>query len=93
MVSGPSRRFAPCPLYPQKRTLVERVEMSALCQKQTSQASAQCPLYPQKRTYCRLPEAIADLVEPRLSARFIEIAAGRTTDADRGNGLVADLNA
>ena len=24
-----------CPLYPQKRTLVERVEMSALCQKQT----------------------------------------------------------
>jgi len=24
-----------CPLYPQKRTLIERVGMSALCQKQT----------------------------------------------------------
>jgi hypothetical protein len=40
-----------------------------------------------------LPEAIADLVEPRLGARFVEIAAGCTTDADRGNGLVADLDA
>jgi hypothetical protein len=28
-------RFGQCPLYPQKRTLVERVGMSALCQKQT----------------------------------------------------------
>ena len=27
------------PLYPQKRTLVERVGMSALCQKQTSSVS------------------------------------------------------
>ena len=26
---------ARCPLYPQKRTLVERVAMSALCQKRT----------------------------------------------------------
>jgi hypothetical protein len=40
-----------------------------------------------------LPEAIADLVEPRLGARFVEIAAGCTTDTDRGNGLVADLDA
>src|SRR5262249_17952396 len=31
-----SRRMsASCPLYPQKRTLVERVGMSALCQKRT----------------------------------------------------------
>ena len=26
-----------CPLYPQKRTLIERVGISALCQKQTSE--------------------------------------------------------
>jgi hypothetical protein len=32
---GPASR---CPLYPQKRTLVERVVMSALCQKQTLSA-------------------------------------------------------
>src|SRR5215467_14192494 len=29
------RTFRQCPLYPQKRTLVERVVMSALCQKRT----------------------------------------------------------
>ena len=28
-------QLAQCPLYPQKRTLVERVRMSALCQKRT----------------------------------------------------------
>ena len=39
-----------------------------------------------------LPEAITDLVEPRLGARFVEIAARRTTDADCGNGLVTDLD-
>src|SRR5215831_4396838 len=27
--------FGACPLYPQKRTLIERVGMSALCQKRT----------------------------------------------------------
>jgi hypothetical protein len=31
-----------------------------------------------------LPEAIADLIDPRLGARFVEIATGRTTDAERG---------
>jgi hypothetical protein len=30
--------FKRCPLYPRKRTLVERVVMSALCQKQTHAA-------------------------------------------------------
>src|SRR5262249_53327316 len=30
---------AQCPLYPQKRTLIERVRMSALCQKRTLAAS------------------------------------------------------
>ena len=39
-----------------------------------------------------LPEAITDLVEPCLGARFVEIAARRTTDADCGNGLVTDLD-
>src|SRR5262249_61584891 len=34
-----------CPLYPQKRTLVERVEMSAKCQKQTFCAAAKPPLF------------------------------------------------
>ena len=34
--SGHSAMSVWCPLYPQKRTLVERVEMSALCQKRTS---------------------------------------------------------
>jgi len=33
--SGHSPRFVRCPLYPQKRTLVKRVGMSALCQKRT----------------------------------------------------------
>ena len=28
--------FRQCPLYPQKQTLIEGVEMSALCQKRTS---------------------------------------------------------
>src|SRR5215469_8195234 len=37
-----------CPLYPQKRTLVERVGMSALCQKRTLQRE-RCPLFPRKR--------------------------------------------
>src|SRR5262249_25285895 len=32
-------RSAQCPLYPQKRTLIERVRMSALCHKRTSVAS------------------------------------------------------
>jgi hypothetical protein len=27
--------FSQCPLYPQKRTLIERVRMSALCHKRT----------------------------------------------------------
>ena len=30
---------ASCPLYPQKRTLIERFRMSALCQKQTFRAA------------------------------------------------------
>jgi hypothetical protein len=34
-----------CPLYPQKRTLVERVGMSALCQKRTK-CSAPKIVYP-----------------------------------------------
>jgi hypothetical protein len=33
--SGRSASLGPCPLYPQKQTLVEHVGMSALCQKQT----------------------------------------------------------
>jgi len=33
--SQPPSMSAGCPLYPQKRTLVERVGMSALCHKQT----------------------------------------------------------
>src|SRR6516164_5573306 len=33
--SGHRIRSASCPLYPQKRTLIERVRMSALCQKRT----------------------------------------------------------
>jgi len=40
-----------------------------------------------------LLEAIADLVKPRLGARFVEITAWCTTDTDRGNGLVSDLDA
>src|SRR5215831_11241548 len=32
-----------CPLYPQKRTLIERVGMSALCQKRTSLNDRVCP--------------------------------------------------
>ena len=43
--------------------------------------------------YDWLPEAIADLIKPRLGARFVKITAGRTTDADRGNGIVANLDA
>src|SRR5215471_9600561 len=35
MLCGGRRRFVYCPLYPQKRTLVEPVGMSALCQKRT----------------------------------------------------------
>src|SRR5262249_9209971 len=35
--SGHRTRSVSCPLYPQKRTLVERVGMSALCQKRTYQ--------------------------------------------------------
>src|SRR5262249_45541336 len=34
-----------CPLYPQKRTLVERVAMSALCQNQTRCAAAKWALF------------------------------------------------
>ena len=30
--SGHRKTFYPCPLYPQKRTSVERIGMSALCQ-------------------------------------------------------------
>jgi hypothetical protein len=37
---GWRRTSARCPLYPQKRTLVERVGMSALCQKQTLRTAA-----------------------------------------------------
>jgi hypothetical protein len=33
--SGHWSTSAACPLYPQKRTLIERVGMSTLCQKQT----------------------------------------------------------
>ena len=36
VISGHRKTLNPCPLYPQKRTLVEHVGMSALCQKQTS---------------------------------------------------------
>src|SRR5262249_55923501 len=35
VISGHFVKSGRCPLYPQKRTLVERVGMSALCQKQT----------------------------------------------------------
>jgi hypothetical protein len=57
--------------------------------------SALCQLVRRSKNhlYDRLPEAIADFIEPRLGAGFVEIAAGRTTDADRGNGIVADLDA
>ena len=34
-----------CPLYPQKRTLIERVRMSALCQKRTFCAAAKLSLF------------------------------------------------
>ena len=35
VISGHFAKSGRCPLYPQKRTLVERVRMSALCQKET----------------------------------------------------------
>src|SRR6516164_7470898 len=35
VISGNFAKSGRCPLYPQKRTLVKRVVMSALCQKQT----------------------------------------------------------
>jgi hypothetical protein len=37
---GGSPSSAPCPLYPQKQTLIERVGMSAKCQKRTFCAAA-----------------------------------------------------
>src|SRR5262249_53531339 len=36
VISGHRGKLKECPLYPQKRTLVERVGMSAFCQKRTS---------------------------------------------------------
>jgi hypothetical protein len=42
--SGHCAVWNPCPLYPQKRTLVVRVEMSALCQKRTSVECFGCSL-------------------------------------------------
>ena len=35
VISGHRKGSAECPLYPQKRTLIERVRMCALCQKRT----------------------------------------------------------
>ena len=35
VISGHSMRSRPCPLYPSKRTLVECLAMSAICQKRT----------------------------------------------------------
>jgi hypothetical protein len=40
-----SRRFARCPLYPQKRTSFGTVAMSALCQKQTFCTAAEAELF------------------------------------------------
>src|SRR5262249_16859166 len=42
--SGHSPVFGRCPLYPQKRTLIERVGMSAMCQKQTLEPPARRPV-------------------------------------------------
>src|SRR5262249_31311577 len=36
IISGHSRRFARCPLFPRKRTSAEYIEVSALGQQQTS---------------------------------------------------------
>src|SRR6516165_7427685 len=57
--SGPNVRFgskadigagrASCPLYPQKRTLDKRVEVSALCQKRTSGCPSASPTCGQLR--------------------------------------------
>jgi hypothetical protein len=37
--------FRQCPLYPQKQTLIEGVEMSALCQKRTLDVAIKIDLF------------------------------------------------
>jgi len=54
-----------CPLYPQKRTLVERVGMSALCQKRTSWS---LPLPKATSPHGRSRVSFAEC-EPKLSLR------------------------
>ena len=44
VISGHFVEIRRCPLYPQKRTLAERIGMSALCQKRTY-AVQQIPTY------------------------------------------------
>src|SRR5262249_16073089 len=45
--SGHQRHVDPCPLYPQKRTLVKCVGMSALCQKRTHAVQQNSEPYPE----------------------------------------------
>ena len=40
VISGHGDKSAECPLCPRKRTLIERVRMSALCRKQTSSSAS-----------------------------------------------------
>src|SRR5215471_8174290 len=45
VISGHSLRFARCPVFPQKRTLVPCSTMSALCHKRTFCAAKGTPLF------------------------------------------------
>jgi hypothetical protein len=50
---------AQCPLYPRKRTLIERLRMSALCQKRTSimlQSAVACRVKRQPRVLLTDPQ-------------------------------------
>src|SRR6516162_5561665 len=65
--SGHSSASAPCPLYPRKRTLPQRKQLSALCQKQTYAVQQFCPY---SITSSARPSNESGMVKPRVLTIF-----------------------
>ena len=75
--SGHSDELRQCPLYPQKRTLIEQVEMSALCQKRTYALQQKSSFY--WITWAAVASNAVGTVRPRAFAVFRLITSWNLT--------------
>src|SRR5262249_60337183 len=84
--NGHQRMSAQCPLYPRKRTLAERIRMSAKCQKQTSALVCVMSALPPNNGHPSEHEQKGPFPEPVRSRRArTKFLKGRLRGKNRGD--------